>query len=152
VINLVVIELNNQFGPYGNYDDGEKRALVYNDNSQFLAMIEDEWFTKGHFLYVDTRVTLDNKKIRDGLTKDQFDLVAFNIVSHPRNKVLLLYTMGEMNKQFPGIREFIGNNFPLYNSIVDSCYSPDPFIDSIVEATIHEKCNLKGTSKNLLKK
>lgn len=44
-------------------------------------------------LYVDTRVTLDNKKIRDGLTKDQFDLVAFNIVSHPRNKELLLYTM-----------------------------------------------------------
>lgn len=144
------VELNNQFGPYGNYEDGEKRYLWYKTSGDFLSMVEDEWHDKGHYLYGDgSSVKIDNKKIISGLTKQQFLMLSTSIVQHPRNKELVLYAVEELEKQLPGIKEFICNNFPLYNFIVESEYEQDFITESIIKATIHEKCNLKNQGKSI---
>ena len=146
----LIVELNNQFGPYGNYEDGEKRYLWYKNSKisgkNLLFMTEDEWYDKGHNLTGDSKdIQIDGKVVINGLDNEQFYILSTQIASHPRNKELILYTLDEINKQLPGIKEFVINNFPLYNFIVNHEYQSNSITDAIVDATIHEKCNLKGT-------
>lgn len=148
------IELNNQFGPYGNYVDGEKRFIWYKPlPNPLLYMIEDEWHTKGHFLQGHcSKIELDGKILIGRLTCEQFYMLSTNIVLHPRNKELVLYTVDEIEKQMPGIKEFIYNNSVLYNYIINTEYQSDFITDKIVQATIHEKCNLKKSGEPIIKK
>lgn len=148
------IELNNQFGPYGNHVDGEKRLIWYRPlHDPLLYVIEDEWYQKGHCLRGScSEVKLDGETLIGRLTREQFYKLSTNIVLHSRNKELILYTIEEMEKQLPGIKEFIYNNSVLYNFIINAEYQSDPITDELVQATIHEKCNLKNSGKSAIKK
>lgn len=159
----LIIELNNQFGPHGNYEDGEKRYLWYrkalfpSDASDALLFVtEAEWPEKGHHLVGDCfGIKVDGKKVIGELSLAQFYTVAKNIATHPRNKELVLYAIEEVEKQLPGVKEFICNNFHLYNFIVNSEYRPNiwtPTTDEIMQTIIHEKCNLKEPGKSMVKK
>lgn len=79
-------------------------------------MIEDEWYEKGHFLSSDGfEITIDGKKIISGLNNDQFYILSALIACHPRNRELIIYTMDELDKQLPGVKQYVSDNFILYN-------------------------------------
>lgn len=146
------VELDNQFGPYGNYEDGTKRKLWYTNTMEngekHLSMIEDEWYSKGHHLYGDSSgIKVDGITMASRLTTREFYYLATEIAAHPRNKELILFTLEELNRQLPGIKEFVINNFPLFNFIINFEYQPEEIVESIIEATIHEKCNLTNNSQ-----
>lgn len=144
------VELNNQFGPYGNYEDGIKRSLWYrhpllsNDN-KVLYVIEAEWPEKGHILSSDgCQITIDDEQIMSGLSAEEFYLISSLIVSHPRNREIITFTTDELDKQIPGIKQYIYDNFPLYNLLTDeSAYESMPIVEDVIEKTKHEKCNIK---------
>lgn len=146
------VELNNQFGPYGNYEDGEKRYLWYRNpklskgQNNLLYMIEDEWYEKGHHLSSDgSEITIDGKKRISGLTNEQFYVLSTLIACHPRNRELIIYTMDELDKQLPGVKEYVSNNFILYNVLSDeNSYKSNPIVEFIIQSTIHEKCNINN--------
>lgn len=146
------VELNNQLGPYGNYEDGEKRYLWYKspiltkERNNLLSMIEDEWYKKGHHLSSDgSEITIDGKKIVSGLTHEQFYVLSTLIACHPRNRELIIYTIDELNKQLPGVKQYISDNFMLYNVLSNgSLYEPNPTVELIIQSTIHEKCNINN--------
>ena len=143
------VELDNQFGPYGNYVDGERRHFWYKDTkisgTCLLFMTEDEWRLKGHHLIGDADgIKIDNKEVVSGLTNEQFYLLSTQIARHPRNKEMIVYALEEIDKQLPGIKDFVSNHFPLYNFIVNYEDQPNIIVDAIIQATIHPKCNLKN--------
>lgn len=148
------VELNNQFGPFGNYEDGEKRHLWYRNSilskgkNDLLFMDEDEWFEKGHHLIGNgSEITIDGRKVASGLTREQFYVLSTLIACHPRNRELILFTMDELDKQLPGVKQYVSDNFKLYNVLTnDDSYEANTAVDSIIEATIHEKCNINKNS------
>lgn len=148
------VELNNQFGPYGNYEDGEKRYLWYrnpnlsNGQDNLLFMIETEWGGKEHCLSCDGfTITIDDKEIASGLTLEQFYVLATSIASHPRNRELIIYTIDELDKQLPGVKKYVSDNYLLYNELTnENSYEFNPIVGSIIESTIHEKCNINNNS------
>lgn len=154
------VELNNQFGPYGNYEDGEKRYLWYrnpnlsNGQDNLLFMIETEWGGKGHCLSSDGfTITIDDKEIASGLTLEQFYVLATSIASHPRNRELIIYTIDELDKQLPGVKKYVSDNYLLYNELTnENSYELNPIVESIIESTIHKKCNINKNSICKVKK
>ena len=156
----LIAELNNQFGVYGNYEDGEKRYLWYRNpklskrKDNLLCMIEDEWYQKGHYLNSDGyEITIDGKKVMTGLTQDQFYNLSTLIACHPRNRELIIYTLNELDKQLPGVKKYVSDNFGLYNILSDeNSYKSNPIVEAIIQSTIHEKCNINNSSKSKVKK
>lgn len=156
----LLVELNNQFGPYGNYEDGEKRYLWYRNpklskgQNNLLYMIEDEWYEKGHHLSSDgSEITIDGKKIISGLTHDQFYVLSTLIACHPRNRELIIYTMDELDKQLSGVKQYVSDNFILYNVLSnENSYESNPLVETIIQSTIHEKCNINNNSIRKTKK
>jgi len=154
------VELNNQFGPYGNYEDGEKRYLWYRNSKlsegkiPLLCMLESEWFEKGHRLSsYGSEIIIDDEKIISGLTHEQFDVLSTLIACHPRNRELLLYTMNELDKQLPGVKQYISDNFILYNILTnENSYEKNPIVESIIQSMIHEKCNINNNSTRKIKR
>lgn len=154
------VELNNHFGPHGNYEDGEKRYLWYRnpklskDQSNLLYMVEDEWYEKGHNLSSNgSKITIDGKTIISGLTNEQFYVLSTLIACHPRNRELIIYTMNEIDKQLPGIKQYVSDNFMLYSVLSnENSYESNPIVESIIQSTIHEKCNINNNSISKVKK
>ncbi len=153
------VELNNQSGPYGNYDDGIERSLHYKSgqlskNDLFLFMTEDEWYEKGHRLFVSSgKVMLDGKEQVSKLSVRECRKVSTLIASHPRNRELILYTINELDKRLSGIKKYISDNFSLYSKLTnEDTYESNILVDTLVESTIHEKCNINNKSMCKIKK
>ena len=145
------VELNNHFGPYGNYYDGIERSLDYHSgrlskSDLFLFMMEDEWYEKGHRLYIsDGKVKIDGKEQVSKLSIRECHILSTLIASHPRNRELILYTMNELDKQMPGVKEYISYNFDLYDELTsEETYEPNITVDTLVELATHEKCNINN--------
>ena len=75
--------------------------------------------------------------------------VAKNIITHPRNKNLIGYVIKELNNEFLGIKEFIENNFALYNSIMNTEYSGNEFITLLIESNINNNLDISQKKKVL---
>lgn len=98
-------------------------------------------------------ITIDGKKVMTGLTKDQFYNLSTLIACHPRNRELIIYTLNELDKQLPGIKKYVSDNFWLYNVLSDeNSYKSNPIVEAIIQSTIHEKCNINNSSKSKVKK
>lgn len=145
------VELNNQFGPYGNYDDGEERYLWYTNSKSIVYptffMEECVWPNlddKYNQISGDLNgLLLDENHTTGPLTYSQFDEIALNITRHPRNKETIEYTLNNLEEKLPGIKELIINSFPIYNYVMNGEYQPDPEIDEMINKTIIKKCNIK---------
>lgn len=153
----LIAELNNQFGSYGNYEDGVKRFLWYRDNRRIrdrtLFMSEDEWYEKGHLLCGDEGgIKVDGNSLISGLNYKEFHVIATQVARHPRNRELILYTLDEIDKQLPGLKDFIVNHFSLYHYIMATEYQVHPLTDWLVQSAIHEKCDLSKKRNVKLKK
>lgn len=142
------LDLENAFGPYGNYVDGTTRKFTYHSRlhrKPYFCHIETVWPHKGSYLYCDESgfkffreepiVNYDNRQ--------QFDLLATNLVAHPRNREALNYILDEFEKVLPGMREFFINNANLLKYLLEVEYIDDPVMDIIMNKAINHACDFK---------
>ena len=69
------------------------------------------------------------------------------------NRELIIYTMDELDKQLPGVKQYVSDNFILYNILSnENAYESNPLVETIIQSTIHEKCNINNNSIRKTKK
>lgn len=142
------LKLENAFGPYGNYVDGTTRKFSYHSplhRTPYFSHIETVWPHKGTYLYCDDGgfkffgeepiVAYENRR--------QFDLLATNLVAHPRNRESLNYTLDELERALPGIKEFAINNANLLKYLLEVEYIEDPIMDVIMNKAINHACDFQ---------
>ena len=145
-------ELNNQFGPYGNYIDGEKRKIWYISPKNIVNY--PNFFMTESVLPNSTEnyhqisgglngLSLDKTYTTGPLTCQQFNSASLNITRHPRNKETIEYILDELDKQLPGIKTFTINNFSIYSDVMNGEYESDPVLDEMINNTIQNECNIK---------
>lgn len=153
-------ELNNQFGQFGNYVDGERREIWYrtpdcNRYNPSFFMIEDylsnRKYNYHHIVGGLNGFSIDKNNLTGPLSYIQFDNISINIARHPRNKETIEFVIDELNNSLPGIKELIINNFPIYNDIMNGEYVSELIIDDMINKTIQEKCDIKKKSKKYVK-
>ena len=136
------VELNNQFGSYGNIDTGVEKTLIYDsrllqrDYDLLLSIYEScgssELYSVCNSGY-DIKINWEQRI--SGLTSKQFYELINMIVRHPKNREFILFTIDELDKQLPGIKQYVSENFTLFNSLTDSdLYKPNSIVDSIFNA------------------
>ncbi len=151
----VKASLNNQFGPFGNYEDGIERTMHYrtafDDYGSSISMTEHIWPNEGedtgHNLTSDLKsILLDGKVLIEGLTALSFENLASSIASHPRNRELLTFTLKSLDEQLPGVSEFIKREFSLYDRLVNpqkgSLPTYDKLANYVVQSCMHYSCNI----------
>ena len=148
--NYLKVRLDNVFGFYGDRN-GIERVLFYSTdcNNSEVSMIE-KINQKGNYLYGDgfddsIRLVLpiSDKPFRyDNCSKEQYERFCTSVVTHPRNKELLLFMMNELERQFPGIRDFILQNFPIFERVMNKEYEADDFAEELIEKAINPEVSL----------
>lgn len=136
------VELNNQFGSYANYDTGVEKSLTYDSrllqrDYDLLLDVSEAYGNSEHYSVCnsgyDIKINWDQKI--SGLTSKQFYELINMIVRHPKNREFILFTIDELDKQLPEIKQYVSENFPLFNSLTDSnLYKPNFIVDSIFNA------------------
>lgn len=136
------VELNNQFGPYGNIDTGVEKVLRYNSRllqRDFDLLLDVSEAYGNSELYsvcnsgYDIKINWEQRI--SGLTSKQFYELINMIARHPKNREFILFTIDELDKQLPGIKQYVSENFTLFNSLTDSdLYKPNSIVDSIFNA------------------
>lgn len=146
--NYLSYELENAFGPYGNYVDGATRKMKYHSSlhpQPYFSLIEKTFPHDGSYLYCDENgfkffgeepiVSYDNRR--------QFDRLAINIVAHPRNREALNYILEEFDRFLPNMKEFAINNFYLLKYCLAVEYIDDPIMDIIMNKAINHACDFQ---------
>lgn len=146
--NFFSIQLDNAFGHYGNYEDGTTRSLIYHSSlhrEPYLHFAEKVWPQNGAYLYCDTAgfKFFGEEAIVPYSNRKAFDMLATNIVAHPRNREALNYLLDELERKMTGIRDFVLNNSNLYKYLLEVEYVQDPITESIVDRVINHACDFK---------
>lgn len=149
------LDLENAFGPYGNYVDGTTRKLNYHsplNPRPYLSMIEKVWPRHGTYLYCDEAgfKVFNEEPIVPYQNRDMFNMLATNIVAHPRNREAINYILTEFERVLPGVKEFFVNNSFLLKYLLTVPYINDEITETIIKKTINEACNFK--MKELIQK
>ena len=50
--------------------------------------------------------------------------------------------MNELERQFPGIRDFILKNFPIFERVMNKKYEADDFAEELIEKAINTEVSL----------
>lgn len=143
------LELENAFGPYGNYVDGTTRKFKYhssNHRTPYFSIIEKVWPQKGNYLYCDEKgfKFFGEEPIVNYENRQQFDLLATNLAAHPRNRESLNYILNEFDRVLSGMREFVIKNFNLVKYLLEVEYIDDPIMDIIMNKAINHACDFKA--------
>lgn len=145
------LELENAFGPYGNYVNGTTRKLAYHSSLHrrpYFSLIETTWPRKGTYLYCDESgfKFFNEEPIIHYENRKQFDKLATNLVAHPRNREALDYILNEFERIYPGIKEFTINNSNLLKYLLEVEYIDDPVMDIIMDRAINHACDFEKKS------
>ena len=152
-------QVENAFGPLGNYEDGEERDIWYDAEDPLLFMTEAVWPKHGEKYRQISSGSFENGSISsknhsfDNIPDDRMRELMLNITRHPRNKELINYVLNEYEKMIPGIRDFVGSHFPMYSSVIDHEYVSNEITDTMINDTIMERCNfdnIKGVKARKL--
>ena len=68
--------------------------------------------------------------------------MAKDVISHSRNRELILYVLNSCEKTFPGIKDFMDKNFEVYGEVVGAGYYGNEIIKYLVEENINHDCDL----------
>ena len=64
------------------------------------------------------------------------------ILSHPRSKEIISYLEIEMEREFPGIMNYIKTNFNVYNEITELTYEENLVFENLYKSIILPECDL----------
>lgn len=142
------LELENAFGPYGNYVDGTTRHLMYhspNNRSLFFCMQEKVWPDDGKIIYGDEKgfYSFDRIVTSPFNGVDNFHKLATNIISHPRNRAAINYILNEFDKVLPNVSRYFKVNIPFLRYLLNVPYVEDEGTNNIVNYAIDHKCDFK---------
>lgn len=142
--------VENAFGPSGNYEDGEEREIWFNSDSPKLFMTEAVWPKQGknHRQIssgsLDEGVILSYHHYYGDIPALEMKSLMLNITRHPRNKELINYVLNEYEKMIPGIKKFASDNFKMYGNVLNEEYVSDEITDNLINDTIMERCNFEN--------
>ena len=158
----VNFELDDVFGPNGNHKEGKVRRLTYDNsisNWDISAHIKEEY---AH----EKRMSLDSSHTSwDGKEKDRITIWENNnrktfevsntkmkdyinkILSHPRSKEIISYLEEEIEREFPGMINYIKNNFDVYNKITGLTYNKGQEFEELINGLFIPECDF-ATEKN----
>jgi hypothetical protein len=137
-------EIENAFGPYGNYENGTHRSIRYNDvfkipysNSTYFMSFESVYYGDAHYIIlrpnnsddIDPKCsTLETINYRGGragenefktsVRKSQIDPISHQLLIAPRSKNLILYVLDSINQTIPGIKDYIITNYSLMKELI----------------------------------
>lgn len=142
------LELENAFGPYGNYVDGTTRKVKYHSplhHRPYFSMIEKVWPHEGTYLYCDEDgfKAFNEEPIVHYQNRKMFDLLATNLIAHPRNREAINYLLEEFERIMPGTKEFFIANSNLLTFLLNVDYVADPVSETIINKAINHACDFK---------
>lgn len=165
----VDFKLDDVFGPKGNHEDGKVRHLHYDKsmfNKDISANIREQYAYKKEASINSSHTSWDSEE-KDRITiwnnKKQFQFEVSNItmidyinkiLSHPRSKEIISYLEEEVEREFPGMIEFIKTNFDVYNNITELNYEKDQAFEGVINGIIIPECDFttQKNKKNLIRK
>ena len=74
------------------------------------------------------------------------------ILSHPRSKETISYLEEEIEREFPGIMNYIKRNFDVYNKITGLTYEKDQEFEELINGIIIPECNFKAKKNKSIKR
>lgn len=142
--------LNNTFGPYGNYIDGTNRSIRYTDISKnpyrgatYFMNHETIWNGDGSYIMLEKKlhdipfkddVHLRTLVFKNGQTGVRdFDLpvsycdvdnIAKYLLKQPRTINLVEYVLNNIDRYLPGIKQYIFDNSILMRSVKNQMHDP----------------------------
>ncbi len=147
------VELEKKY--YKSHENYARRSLCYCiptssiDSDDFLLSMSEGSIGAHHILYVEpSAIKIGYEKICSNLTLKQSYDISTVIAHHPRNKELILFIMDELDKELPGIKQYVSDNFPLYKMLTDfDLYEPNIIVDAIIGAVTIEECDLNNLKR-----
>lgn len=142
--------VENAFGPSGNYEDGEEREIWFDSESPILFMTEAVWpkYAKNHRQIIsgplDEGVISSNHYSYSDISDSKMKSLMLNITRHPRNKELINYVLNEYEKMIPGIKKFASDNFEMFSKVLNEDYASNEITDTLINDTIMERCNFEN--------
>jgi len=132
-------QLENDFGPYGNYVDGTKRSIKYTDitknpyrGATYFMSYESVWAGDGHYITLEKdlhddpcqdEINFRTNNFRNGNTgvsdfscqveRYKVDEVARQLLKSSRTINLVDYILNSVDTTLPGMRQYIMDNSPL---------------------------------------
>ena len=158
--------LDDVFGPKGKHEDGKARCLRYSKsifNSDISACMYEKYGNK-KYTSIDSSHTSWDGNERDRITIWENDRVntfevsdikvldyISGILSYPRSKEIISYMEKEIEREFPGMMNFIKTNFEIYNQITGLNYDNDQEFKELYNGVILPECDFTNEeSKNIL--
>ncbi len=145
--------INNEFGPCGNYVDGEHREIKLSDSNYkhgaFFYMTEaqhpDERGESLHSIYGSyDGFDFDLENVTGELSYKKFDSIAYNLTRHPRNKETIETVVNYFDSKIPGFKKYIQDNFIMYDYIMDNDYVSSPEMDEHMDGMLLDACNIEN--------
>lgn len=161
---MINFELDDVFGSKGNHEEGKVRKLYYNKskyNNDIYACISEAYAHEKNTSLESSHTSWDGEEKDRIITWNNNDRKEFivpsikmldyitKILSHPRSKEIITYLEGEIEKEFPGMIDFINSNFNAYNKIKGLTYETDPEFEELHNSVILPECDLPVTRANL---
>ena len=153
----VDFQLDDVFGSEGNHVDGIVRHLAFNKsifNNDVSARVKEGYaYKKANSLDSShtswdrierDRITIWQDKKRKEINVSNADMLDYiqKILSHPRSKEIISYLEIEMEREFPGIMNYIKTNFNIYNEITGLTYEEDLDFENLYKSIILPECDL----------
>lgn len=144
--NSLATSIENNFGPYGNYENGTKRSVRVGGSQPFLSHESNQKgdtsyleFNSGTMPNLTARCWKKGKLIPDDIY--EFDVndssnILEQLVTSPRTKNLVNYTLNRINSVMPGISSYITNHYRLMTVMQDTMNldtTPCPEIQNLLD-------------------
>lgn len=141
-------ELDNAFGPYGNYVDGTTRTLSYNsanNNRLGFHMQENVWPDDGSIIHGNEKgfYSFDRAVESPFNGVANHHRLATNIVAHPRNREAINYLLKEFDKVLPNVSRYFVANVPFLRYLLNVPFVEDKATNLLVQNVLNPKCDFK---------
>ena len=153
-------QIDNEFGPRGNYVDGEHREITMSESmykhGPFFHMREEQYPNERgeslHSVYggLDGFV-FDLVNEIDDLSYREYDSIAYNLVRHPRNKETIETVLNYFDSKVPGLKAYIKDNFIMYDYVMENDYVHSEKMDRLMDSMILEACNIDNIENRVKK-
>ena len=130
-----------------NDDNGYYDEMEMYEIAQLTSNKEITFKEGSHCYYLN--LDGNHKIVKPTNEKSRYNNIK-NLARHPRNIETIRYILDETEMNFPGITEFIEENFKIYDMVLGEEYDYDEQMESLVERIHCPECDLKEQKKKVM--